>query len=459
MNKETADEVAHIQVNFIFTCPHCEQRLEAEPDMAGMELDCPTCGQTITVPPPTVVTSDTVPVDLITSAGPQSEIPTCSKGEEEALPPSPIISVVKKGEGNSERKRTWLIPVTIGAAMFLIVSLLIARPKSKEVDAQKTIPESSGSYSTKTLTPRERKAIGKILYTLGNVEANKDKFTKELKTTTGGEASEILMSVAGRVMADYLEKEEGWDDCPYEFQRAIKRAYVAMGKSAISATIEKYGKTTVMDTLKQYKVHANFTKYFIEVLDDNAASIAKELKDAQSQMQDCLAKYGIDGDNIMSLAVEEFAEQRMSACGLCKEFVQFKTDCKYTQVDDHTVMWDPGGENPPMICVVSFEDNGTLTVIQDNTFFALEYKGVSGYAVARKLEQAFPMANQYSADIKNIHGVSATLKDGHLYFQGKISVSPGEVYQKFSNLFSALNYTRFWLRFNDSQYKSPFESF
>ena len=149
----------------------------------------------------------------------------------------------------------------------------------------------------------------------------------------------------------------------------------------------------------------------------------------------------------------------MSASGLCKEFVQFKTDFKYTQVDDHTVIWDPGGENPPMVCAAVFEDNGTLTVTQDNTFFALEYKGVSGYAVARKLEQAFPLANQYGADIKNIHDVSATLKDGHLYFQGKISVSPGEVYQKFSNLFSAMNNTRGWLRFNDSQYRSPYDSF
>lgn len=38
--------------NFTFSCPHCEQHLEAEPDMVGMELDCPTCGQKITVPQP-----------------------------------------------------------------------------------------------------------------------------------------------------------------------------------------------------------------------------------------------------------------------------------------------------------------------------------------------------------------------------------------------------------------------
>ncbi len=39
------------QTQFTFACPQCGQHLAAEPDMAGMELDCPGCGKTITVPP------------------------------------------------------------------------------------------------------------------------------------------------------------------------------------------------------------------------------------------------------------------------------------------------------------------------------------------------------------------------------------------------------------------------
>lgn len=42
------------QAPFKFACPHCGQHLEAEPDMVGMELECPSCGKAITVPEPNV---------------------------------------------------------------------------------------------------------------------------------------------------------------------------------------------------------------------------------------------------------------------------------------------------------------------------------------------------------------------------------------------------------------------
>ena len=332
-----------------------------------------------------------------------------------------------------------------GAMVLLIVGLLVARSKSQEVDSQKPISGSSSSYSTKILTPRERKAIGKIIYTLGNVEANKDKFTKELKVTAVGDASEILMSVAGRVMADHIENEDGWEDCPYEFQKAIKRVYVAMGKSAISAIVAKYGRSTVMDTLRRYKVHSNYSKYFIEVMDDNAASIARELKDAQSQMRACLSKYGIDGNNIMNFAIEEFAEQRMSASGYCKELVQGKD--YFTLVNDHTAKWDPGGENPPMVCIVSFDDNGTATLMQDNTFFARENPRIPLESLAKKLETAFPWANEFnSAALQEVRNVTALVQNGHLFFGGEITVEPGKVEEKVILLFKALNNTRMHVR-------------
>ena len=42
---------------FIFVCPHCGQRIEAEPDWVGMEVECPTCGKTIVVQKPPVYDS------------------------------------------------------------------------------------------------------------------------------------------------------------------------------------------------------------------------------------------------------------------------------------------------------------------------------------------------------------------------------------------------------------------
>ena len=33
-----------------FACPHCGQHFESDPDIAGMEADCPTCGRSFIVP-------------------------------------------------------------------------------------------------------------------------------------------------------------------------------------------------------------------------------------------------------------------------------------------------------------------------------------------------------------------------------------------------------------------------
>lgn len=33
-----------------FVCPHCNETLEATPDMAGLKLDCPSCKQPVVVP-------------------------------------------------------------------------------------------------------------------------------------------------------------------------------------------------------------------------------------------------------------------------------------------------------------------------------------------------------------------------------------------------------------------------
>ena len=38
---------------FHFRCPHCNAKLEAEDDWAGMEAACPKCSQTITIVPET----------------------------------------------------------------------------------------------------------------------------------------------------------------------------------------------------------------------------------------------------------------------------------------------------------------------------------------------------------------------------------------------------------------------
>lgn len=38
--------------DLIFNCPHCQQELAVEATGAGSDIECPSCGQTITIPQP-----------------------------------------------------------------------------------------------------------------------------------------------------------------------------------------------------------------------------------------------------------------------------------------------------------------------------------------------------------------------------------------------------------------------
>ena len=65
-------------MDIIFNCPNCEQELEVDAAGAGSEIDCPSCGESITIPYPGAKGTRTSGEDesqhgLPTFAGPPSE--------------------------------------------------------------------------------------------------------------------------------------------------------------------------------------------------------------------------------------------------------------------------------------------------------------------------------------------------------------------------------------------------
>jgi DNA-directed RNA polymerase subunit RPC12/RpoP len=42
-------------MDMIFSCPNCKQQLEAETTMAGNEIECPSCGNSLVIPEPNVM--------------------------------------------------------------------------------------------------------------------------------------------------------------------------------------------------------------------------------------------------------------------------------------------------------------------------------------------------------------------------------------------------------------------
>ena len=274
------------------------------------------------------------------------------------------------------------------------------------------------------------------------MEAGKAKTVSQLSDAYDEQSSEILLAVGGCAIANSLEDEDGWDECPRDFQVAIKNVCTAKGKAELSAVIEKFGIEAVRSTLSRFNVHANFRKYYEEAIEEGSSSVSRELKQAQTESRKVLEKYGLSFEDIRSSAEREFVHQRMSASGFCKEFVGTKTH--FNIVDDHTVTWDVGGETPPFICLVSFSDDGMATLVQDNTFFARNYSGTPGATLASMLEQSFPKANPYEREVKN---VKAEFQNGHLYFSGEIKVTPGNVEEKVTKVFRSLNKARLHLLF------------
>ena len=50
-------------MEIIFNCPNCDQELSVDADGAGEQIKCPTCGETLTIPPKsTKPTPDSTPI-------------------------------------------------------------------------------------------------------------------------------------------------------------------------------------------------------------------------------------------------------------------------------------------------------------------------------------------------------------------------------------------------------------
>lgn len=57
-------------------CPHCNQRLDAEDDLLGIEVQCPTCSKAFTVPKPVSVMPPPMPIAATPSHSVQQAVPT-----------------------------------------------------------------------------------------------------------------------------------------------------------------------------------------------------------------------------------------------------------------------------------------------------------------------------------------------------------------------------------------------
>jgi DNA-directed RNA polymerase subunit RPC12/RpoP len=108
-------------MDIVFNCPNCDQELVVDQSGAGTQIDCPACGEHITIPSTGKVTTDSLPPvpppkpatasPIASSAAAKVElhlkVPVRDKPPESLIgKPKPPLEVVQKGAGKKIRTRT-----------------------------------------------------------------------------------------------------------------------------------------------------------------------------------------------------------------------------------------------------------------------------------------------------------------------------------------------------------------
>jgi DNA-directed RNA polymerase subunit RPC12/RpoP len=105
-------------MDIVFNCPNCDQELAVDQSGAGSEIECPSCGDPITIPAPSKVTTSALPAApssapsaINTSAAAKVElhlrVPVHDKPAESLIGKAkPPLDVVQKGAGKRLRIRT-----------------------------------------------------------------------------------------------------------------------------------------------------------------------------------------------------------------------------------------------------------------------------------------------------------------------------------------------------------------
>lgn len=278
---------------FKFACPHCGQHLEAEPDWAGMECECPGCGNTLTVPQPPMGTSAAEPVEPSVPTTQQAAIQTIEKSEEKAPPPPPIITVVRSKEGFFARNRKWLIPVAGGAAaLLLIVGLVAVKHKFGKHRHTGRTTASSTSGRPSYYTPSSPKSSGGARdFVRNHIEKNGNcrivsitkiggdivvcgdnnwaangcsrNITSKLQEITDddGRIIDVCLTELGRFVVLYDRNAGSWNNIPGDMEYHLRRMN-ADDEELYSATLNDAGDWIVVGS-EHYACSATWLKEWI----------------------------------------------------------------------------------------------------------------------------------------------------------------------------------------------------
>jgi len=108
-------------MDIIFNCPNCDQELAVDQSGAGSQIDCPACGEHLTIPgtgkvttgelppvePPPALTASPITASAAAKVPLHLKVPVrTTPGESLIDKPKPPLEIVQKGAGKRLRVRT-----------------------------------------------------------------------------------------------------------------------------------------------------------------------------------------------------------------------------------------------------------------------------------------------------------------------------------------------------------------
>jgi DNA-directed RNA polymerase subunit RPC12/RpoP len=108
-------------MDIVFNCPNCDQEMAVDQSGAGSQIDCPSCGEHITIPaagkvttgslpdvaPPPMPTASPITASAAAKVPMHLKVPVRDKpGESLIDKPKPPLEIVQKGAGKKLRTHT-----------------------------------------------------------------------------------------------------------------------------------------------------------------------------------------------------------------------------------------------------------------------------------------------------------------------------------------------------------------
>ncbi len=118
-------------MNIIFTCPHCDQKIEAPKIYAGTEILCPTCQNAIICPEPEAQKMTTLPIKK-TSVQISSSSKSSQKTNKEPAPFNEVVYTLLGiffglfGAHNLYKKQ-YIAGLLRGISIFFVITILFEK--------------------------------------------------------------------------------------------------------------------------------------------------------------------------------------------------------------------------------------------------------------------------------------------------------------------------------------------